>query len=752
MNRGDAFSNDIASKQAVSHIAEDGSLEYVEDHLREVAELASEFAKTFGAGSWAYAAGIVHDVGKYSIEFQNRILHGGCKVDHSTAGAFELANKNPLLAFCVAGHHGGLPNGGSSSDVSSEATLIGRVKKAKEKQIPDYCRYGQIVVPKIDQPLLDSMEYFDGYSLAFLTRMVFSCLVDADYLCTERFVKGIARQPLTCDSLEELSNRLESKIAKFYPPASPLNKARCGVLDACAKMAGEQRGVFSLTVPTGGGKTYASMRFALRHAIYSDRNMQRVIYAIPYTSIIEQNASVFREVLGDNNVLEHHSNFDFDSVEDGEADEIFCLGQSLRLASENWNAPIVITTNVQLFESLYSNKTSQCRKLHNLANSVIVLDEAQMLPTELLKPCVRSLAELVHLYGCTVVLCTATQPSLDSMFEEYGCSVREIVPNVNELFEGLRRVKYCYDGRLSDKELSNFLASHKQALCVVNNRKQAKNLYKILAGDSEEKGTAFHLSTLMYPAHREKVLAHIRCRLAQGEPCKLISTSLIEAGVDVDFPVVYRALSGIDSIVQCAGRCNREGRRSLNESIVHIFETSESYTLPQDIENKIGIAKLLMAWWEEESDSDIASFDFGNLKTITKYFTHLYKQRDFLDKNNVCDMLTNWDIENGIPTIPFKDAADSFCLIEDSTSLVIIPHPDIEKDLKAFQEGQAPQGSMRRMSRYGVGLYESDIRSLCDAGAITPIIKGVYLLIDKSLYRQDVGLDVSDIGGKALFF
>ena len=303
-------------------------------------------------------------------------------------------------------------------------------------------------------------------------------------------------------------------------------------------------GFFSLTVPTGGGKTYASLLFALEHAV--KRDARRVVYAVPYTSIIEQNARVFRDVLGERSVLEHHANFDFDFDEEVESYKSGDAKTALRRASENWDARIVVTTNVQFFESLYANRTSRCRKLHNIANSVIVLDEAQMVPTKQLLPCLRALIELVANYGCSVVLCTATQPAFNGMLGRKGFAVREIAPAPSELFKKLKRVSYRFDGVLGDDDLAARLADRDQSLCIVNSRKQARRLHELLDGEG-----SYHLTTLMHPVHRERVLNEIRQRLREGRTCRVVATSLIEAGVDVDFPVVYRALAGVDSMQGC---------------------------------------------------------------------------------------------------------------------------------------------------------------------------------------------------------
>lgn len=738
-----------AERSFVSHKTEDGRIEYVCDHLREVAEMAAEFARHFGAEGWARTAGMAHDIGKYSPEFQNRILRGGHKVDHSTAGAYELFEhlNAKLLAYCVAGHHGGLPDGGSPVDVSSGSTLLSRIKGAREGGLPDHHAFAG----EVELPIAGKLAFRtppdpkDGFALAFLTRMVFSCLVDADFLCTERFMQGGAREQLSVEGLDVLCERLEAKIASFYPPKTELNETRCNLLDACSRAAEEAPGVFSLTVPTGGGKTYASMRFALRHALADGHGMRRVIYAVPYTSIIEQNAAVFREVLGERNVLEHHANFDFDDVgEDGNA---------LRLAAENWDAPIVVTTNVQLFESLFANKTSRCRKLHSIAGSVIVLDEAQMLPTKQLLPCVRALAELVKRYGCTVVLCTATQPSLGELFERFDCPVREIAPDPQRLYERLRRTTYCFDGAVEDEDLASRLAANDQVLCVVNSRKQAKRLYDLMIAASNEADGVFHLSTLMHPVHRERVLKEVRRRLRNGEACRVVSTSLVEAGVDVDFPVVYRALAGIDSVVQCAGRCNREGRRDAQESVVHLFEPAEPYALPADVRQKAELARQVLRNAGVGMDGGGGSYDIGSLEVIAAYFDQLHEiRRDRLDASAALADLALLRVSGGAPCIPFKSVAEHFRMIEEGSHSVIVPDPDIADAISEVKAGRVMRGTMRRLARYSVGLYDNDLKALASAHSVELLEGDMYVLLDCELYHEDTGLDASDAGGKGLFF
>lgn len=723
-------------------------MESVADHLREVAEMAAEFARPFGAEEWAYAAGMAHDVGKYSVEFQDRILRGGHKVDHSTAGAALLDRKKlRLLSYCVAGHHAGLPDGGTSADCSDEPTLRGRLRRAEDGGIPDYaacesdvdlgCPRGPNIKP------LSGKREDAAYTLSFLTRMVFSCLVDADFLCTERFMRGVPRPSLSEEGLDDLLARLERKVSAFYPPKTDLNRTRCDILDACVRAASGEAGFFSLTVPTGGGKTYASLLFALKHARRSGKAMRRVIYAIPYTSIIEQNSQVFREVLGERNVLEHHANFDFDYDEEKETGEPNSIRRALRRASENWEAPIVVTTNVQLFESLYAGKTSRCRKLHNIAGSVIVLDETQMIPTKQVRPCLRALMELVANYGCSVVLCTATQPAFNGMLEEKGFEVREVAPCPQELYERLRRVSYRLENSLSDDELAARMLDCDQVLCIVNNRKQARRIHELLGGED-----SFHLTTLMHPAHRERVLAKIRLRLADGKPCRVVATSLIEAGVDVDFPVVYRALAGIDSMVQAAGRCNREGRKPACDSVVHLFESADEYALPADTAQKAQIARSVIA--EAERGLEGGSCDVGSLEMIEAYFSRLYDLRsDNLDASHALEGMEGFSLKS--LSIPFRCVAENFRMIEEGSHAVVIPDSEIEREIRAVKEGFATRATLRRISRCTVGVYDADLKALLRGGKVEPLADNLYVLIDATGYSEQRGLDLRVAEGEGVF-
>lgn len=755
----------------VAHVSEDDRrFEEVRTHLEEVATMASDFARPFHAERMAYAAGILHDIGKYSQEFQLRILRDGPKVDHSTAGAVVLSELCSLLSYCVAGHHGGLPDGGA--DASEDSTLYGRINRAKHGGIPDCAAWRrEIIIPTVEIPafLLPpaaddsakpgavSAEQFK-YTCSFLVRMVFSCLVDADYLCTERFMRDGERERLQSETLDVLRDRLEAAISAFYPPSTSLNTKRCQLLDECKEHASLPRGVFSLTAPTGAGKTYALMRFALQHACgESGQGMRRVIVAEPYTSIIEQNADVYRKVFGDENVLEHHASFDFDAAPSDDG-----VGNRLRLAAENWDAPIIVTTNVQLFESLHSNKTSRCRKLHNIAGSVIILDEAQMIPTKHLLPCIRALVELVKNYRCSIVLSSATQPALNPFFKQFGLEVTEIVSDVPGLFQSLERVSYRTAGKLSDEVLAERMRSDGSALCIVNSRRQALHLFELLdsgamgefagldGASSEREGRVYHLSTLMYPAHRRRVIEEIcRCMKEKTKPCLVVATSLVEAGVDLDFPAAYRALAGLDSMVQAAGRCNREGGRAAADSPVYLFEPEEAYRIPREIRQRVDVSLSVVPELAQVG----REINIGLPEKMSAFFRSLYyfKGKEELDSARILHDLSQYGLSSGLPSIDFKTISERFRMIEDGSYSIVIPDGEAAEAVERVRAGVAARGDLRRLATYSVSVYEHDVIELLGSGAIEKLGDDMFLLIDGSRYKEKTGLDTTVAGGEGVF-
>ena len=709
----------------VAHLQEERE-QTVKEHLEGTAKLSGEFAKKFGKEEWGYCCGYLHDIGKYSVEFQHKIRENGNEqIDHSTAGAKVCVEKGglyPIMSYCIAGHHAGLPNYGSSQDGGFESTLMGRMKKT----LKDYSAYqDEIEIPKVTTvPIAYGETKNPDFSLSVFIRMLYSCLVDADFLDTEAFMKKGEIKRDTGESIEILLQKLEKYVSKWLlnKEINTVNGRRTEILRNCLEARKREKGLFRLTVPTGGGKTVASLAFALRHAVYN--NMDRIIYVIPYTSIIEQNAQIFRSILGDENVLESHCNVDY-----GDSEE----WNPMKLAAENWDKPVVVTTNVQFFESLFGNKSSKCRKLHNIANSVVIFDEVQMLPADYLKPCIAMIEELVSSFGVSAVLCTATQPALQPFFQS-GISAYELCPRMEEQFAFFKRTTFQNLDKISEEDLIEKLSGEYQALCIVNTKKKAQALYKALKGQG-----VFHLSTSMYPKHRKRVLEEVRRCLNNGERCLVLSTSLVEAGVDLDFQSVYRQLAGIDSVIQAAGRCNREGKRSPEESNVYVFRFEEQ-------ERILGQRKQIEAAKTLVSEGK----DISALETIEEYFKFLYHLKSSeLDKKNIMAQF------KGIKC-NFPKVAEDFKMIENDTKTVFIPIEEEAQDLLQQLKYQGfTKTSMRKAGQYSVTLYDDVIEKMEAAGMIELVAENIndfYELKDKERYTEEFGLDLNIENGMALFW
>ena len=709
----------------IAHRAEDGREQPLADHLRGTAERARRFAEPFGAGALAYDLGCAHDIGKYSAPFQRRIRGDALTTDHSTAGAQEISRVyGALAAYCVAGHHSGLPDGGGRADTADQPTLCGRLKK----QVAPYAAFSAEVSLTRHGFQPPRALGQGGFTAAFWTRMLFSCLVDADFLDTEAFMQGEPERGRAL-AIDALLGRLDAFIAPWWGAAEPLNRARCDILRASMEAGSAQApGLFTLTVPTGGGKTVSSLAFALRHA--KAHGKRRIFYVIPYTSIIEQTAGEFRKILGAENVLEHHANVDFDDAADPE------IGRK-KLAAENWDMPVVVTTAVQFFESLFANRPSRCRKLHNLADSVIIFDEAQTIPLPYLQPCVRAIAELTVNYGASCVLCTATQPALTPLFQAVSPDLtpREIAPPIDR--EIFRRVRFAHLGPLSDEALAARLNGHGQALCIVGTRKQAQAVFALLDPDG-----SFHLSTLMTPAHRRAVLEEIRARLRAGLPCRVVSTSLIEAGVDVDFPAVYRAEAGLDAEIQAAGRCNREGKRPLADSTVYLFQPDSAYTahLPHAMARPLEVARQVVR--------DCPALDAP--ETIERYFSALYQYTGAaLDQNGIVPQL-----EAGAQTasFPFAAVAKEFRIIDSDTRAVLIPRTAETAALAdLLRSGARSRTLLRQAGQESVNLYANHFEALNARGALDILDEGAAILTDLSLYSESTGLALVHDSGVGIF-
>jgi CRISPR-associated endonuclease/helicase Cas3 len=708
------------------------------DHLDNTAVLAERFAAAFGSGDWGKACGLAHDAGKAREEWQRYLVSKSGfydeeahletktgKVDHSTPSAKfveEIYGKGVgrILSYCIAGHHAGLPDW-----IGSQSALSFRLNNSSSSDIIGSLRSEIAVAQPSNSPWK-----FDpkGLDLSLWIRMLFSCLVDADFLDTESYMDSEKARERggylsAGDLLERFNMYMTAKTSEALRRTdSQVNRVRQQVLADCRSAALGEPGFFSLTVPTGGGKTLSSMAFALEHAVRY--NKSRIIYVIPYTSIIEQNADVFREALGTDQIVEHHSNLD-------EADATI----KSRLAAENWDAPVIVTTSVQFFESLFAARTSRCRKLHNIADSIVVLDEAQLMPVEYLKPILEAMRLLVQRYRTSFVICTATQPALEEKEGFPGLplgSVREIVCDVPRLYEQLKRVEMApVDTSVTKswEEIADELSAFDRALCIVSDRKSCRELYGLMP-----KGT-YHLSALMCAQHRSDYIAEIKKKLQGEGKLRLISTQLVEAGVDIDFPVVYRAMAGLDSIAQAAGRCNREGKLAADGKLGRLVVFVPPRKAP------IGILRKAAETATRLLDEGLA--DPLSNGAFSSYFEELYWKADSLDAKEIIKLLTPDNSDCGIQ---FRSAAEAFMMIDDSLQrTILIPYKDGGRLISLLEKVGPERWLLRILQRYTVNVYLNQFKDLLARGSIKEVSPGIFALICSVEYDEGIGLLVDEL-------
>lgn len=724
----------------------------LQEHLTIVAEVAEHNSRYYKANRLTYLAGLLHDLGKYTPEFQARLNGSQTKVDHATAGAkvaaeFIPAPWNYLIAYAIAGHHAGLANGSAEGD--GRRALKERLNLQFGKELPvldNEMWKSELVVPPVESLVPKIVANPDaelqGFQFAFLIRMIFSCLVDADYIDTDKFYRNLDNKALLrgeYPQLAELKKRFDQTMTDMLvksDQSKKVNQLRKEIHDNARFKAQLSPGLFTLTVPTGGGKTLSSMAFSLDHALA--HGMRRVIYVIPFTSIIEQNAKVFREAfgdLGDAAVLEHHSNFDDRNILGKEGAEE--TRDKLKLAIENWDMPVVVTTAVQFFESLFADRPSRCRKLHNISGSMIILDEAQILPLKFLRPVMAVIDELARNYNCSVVLCTATQPALCEPDFKQGFreeAVREIAPNPARLFAELSLVNVSHLGDLSDDELLSHIQANEQILTIVNNRRHAQSLFQMLKGQQTE--GVFHLTTLMCAAHRTKTLEIIRERLKPENslPCRVVSTSLIEAGVDVSFPCVMRAEAGLDSIAQAAGRCNRERIWKKEDSHVWIFK-SPDWPIPPALK---GLTADMRA---------VLRKGHGNLldqAAMKDYFSNVYwRKGNELDEKQI---LKACRLGASKLDFPFQKIAKDFRMIESFMQPIFIPYDDEAKTLlKQLKTTDDVSGVLRKLQLYIVQIPQDGFDCLRRAKTIQMVAphrfeEQFWELLNMDIYDLEFGL------------
>lgn len=730
----------IAEKLFISHLYQDKEngqwiIQTNDEHQKGVAEMAASFASQFGLSYWGYVLGILHDKGKERAAFQQYIRKAnGLSTedkkrydDHTHAFAGGMLAKElmgmgilNLLANQIISHHTGL------HDYTDAENIL------QNRPFPEDINRSNI---EIETSLLHKELHHSIFLKSkendkhfhHLSRMLFSCLVDADRLDTERFMnieswKKRGHSPAIAALLPKLHlymDHLQSNATD-----TDVNRIRRKICEQCVKASSGKKGFYSLTVPTGGGKTLSSLLWAMEHAITNAMN--RIIIAIPYTSIIVQTASLLKIIFGEENVLEHHSNFNLTDIKDED------IREKAKLATENWDYPIIITTNVQLFESMFSNRPSDCRKLHNIVNSVIILDEVQTLPADFLQPIVDALKAYQKMFSISVLFTTASQPVLNGLIEgtnpkagfEGISHITEIIPSEFALHNKLRRVMLIMDDQSKTyDEIATKLAEQNKVLCIVNTRKDAKELYDRLPND----GANLHLSRMMCPAHVDKTIEKIKVLLKnESQPIKVIATQLVEAGVDIDFPAVFRQEAGLDSVLQAAGRCNREGKNKIGYTYV--------FSLAADRRIPFGP----MAAANDARRNLPANSDWFAPSTMKEYFRQLYGRTNTFDKKDI----NHWLYKPN--ELCFETASKRFRLIDDDGINVIVNWENSMELVDKLKESGYTYTLMKKLSRFTVGIHRSDFNQLISYGAVEEILEGIYVLVDKAQYDEKTGLRIGD--------
>lgn len=700
-------------------------------HLRRVADLAKGFALPLRLADEAELAGLLHDVGKYRDEFQ-AYLRGerssSVETQHAIYGAAWALEPHQQLGtvLAVAGHHAGLHD---LTDAQSAAS-----KPHIAAALPELVRHIQSELGILPVPPGAPPHVATELSAEFYIRLLLSCLVDADRLDTACWPEKPSDDVLL--DAESMLRRVEAERQRKQAanPNSPLGLLRNRIFDACFDAGSLPQGFFSLTVPTGGGKTLSAMNFALAHA--KTHGLRRVIIVIPYLSIIEQNAAEYRRVLGNDVVLENHSGVS--PREDSSEEE----RSRLELVSENWDAPVIVTTSVQFLESLFASSPSKCRKLHRIARSVVIFDEVQTLPTHLLAPTFSILREMQRNYGVTFVFSSATQPAFrrsTSLPDGFGPDeLRAILPESDqrEVYRALRRVRYHLpkqEETLDWPVLAERLAASPQALCVVNLTRHAAVLWEQLSRLLPENERPVHLSSAMCAAHRLALIYCIKRRLKSGKPCRVVSTQLIEAGVDVDFPVVWRAFGPLDSIVQVAGRCNREGRLPAGE--MHVFRPVEDKLPGRLYEAATGQGAIQLA--QLASRGDVEELLATDPAVFADYFHALWQT-----------VQTDVGIQDDRQMLRFRTVAEKGKVIKDDTRPVIVPIGKARRLIQQLKDRQNhpdqprfTRDDLRRLQRFMVNVRLHKFQTLEAQKLIHPLLPNLELFVlNEGLYHHDLGL------------
>ena len=720
-----------------AHTREDGKRQTVKEHLEGVSKLAEGFSVDF-LKPLAKKASYDHDTGKYALKYQWRLDDDNIKFSHAACGALEykkFADKNdcfaPLMEYCIAGHHTGLMDGGTSADNADSPTLSGTLKRGNEYTgDSDYSAYAaeiefatltqEEITPPYNElcSAKDPTELIERY--AFFTKYAFSCLTDADFLDTETFCDENIERGMSGD-FEKALDKLNRELSNM-PSDNPLRQARSRIQQQAFDNSVNKSHISILDMPTGSGKTLCSLKLAL------ESGKKRIIYVIPYTSIIEQTANKFEKMFGDVlPVLQHHSNYSYD----GNTEEEKKTAEKLKKTCENWDAPLIITTSVQFFQSLYHYKGSALRKLHNLRDSVIVFDEIHLIPTNLLRPCLKAVGYITKYLNSEALFLSATMPDYSKLFDKFLPDV-----NYNKLvtdrtdFKYFKKCEYEDKGKTTLETIAENASQCKNALIVVNTKKTAAELYKLVQGEK------YHLSANMTPAHRSRVIEVVRKKLENGEHITVVSTSLVEAGVDLDFNTVFRQLSGLDSILQAGGRCNREGKD--DKGYVYVFDIDETYRKGSDLAMRINKTKGLLKKYSDITSYDCIKeyydgiFDFNQSRIAENSIAKYNEQSNSFDRQGL--MWPN--------SIPFRSYAMQFEYISADTISIVIDDPNDQTCHELVETLRKGDMSVRRaLQKYSVSVYMNVFKDLYSQGVLNDHGTGIFILENQSYYNNETGLN-----------
>lgn len=722
-------------KEYIAHINEyTDAIQTVQQHSFQTAVLCREYAIP-AFKDFLYVVGLLHDIGKYMDEFQKRIRGEQIRVEHSTCGALAAGSLFPnvmglMMQFCIAGHHSGLPDAGFPNDTQELGTLYGRLKR----EFSDYSEYKrELEIPSVDfgawaefvagDCRKDQELQIDKF--AFLTRYAFSCLVDADSTDTADFCREEERPRALRSDFQACLDRVNARLSAFVCRTN-LQKARSALQAQAFRNADRDAEIYLLNMPTGSGKTLASVKIALERALAEKK--KRIIYVIPYNSIIDQTVDVFEGLFGGElEILRHQSTFSYEDAEDQDED----YRKAATLAAENWDAPFIVTTAVQFFESVYANKRGKLRKLHNMADSILVFDEAHLMPQSYLQPCLQSIAFITRYLNSEAIFLTATMPDFENLIHKYALPDSKIFNLIQDtsLFGEFQKCRYEYIGEVEADALLEKSSQSPSSLVIVNSKKAARQLFRECST-----GKKYHLSTYMTPYDRKRILQEIReelNRLEKDYPTyeavpkerriTIIATSLIEAGVDLDVYTVFRERSGLDSILQAGGRCNREGRRAIAD--VFVFDFAD-YTRRAPIEEKGNLAKELLGKYE----------DISKPLCIAEYYDTLYfMKQEEIQKNAMHKMCSK------IRRLPFKEYAEKFELIDSKTVSVVVVRDEKSREL-AEHLRYTKSVNTRMLQNYVCTVYQKELENLIKQHVVEDYGTGVYCLTNLDYYDEQIGI------------